>query len=521
MRTPARLIPAAAFALLLTWAQWEQLGPPADSAQIHVLIEPRMPARVYLFKGNASFRLGPADAMLPIKTDLFYRDPLWTKSADPKVLEVIASDQLHTLLLKGEATFYVPPGSYRMEAYRGLFYTPADAEFTLKPNEKRQVVLRLNPWEGVNPKEWISSDDHIHLTRARLHDSVFLAWLEAEDLTVGNFLQLQRQMDAAVQYGFGKQAEARRGGYVIRSGQESRNEFWGHINLLGPERLVRPLSTGTMYANTPESYPFPSVIFEQGRKLGATVGYAHFFQPPQHSSIYMDAALGNIDFVEVFQFGVLKTGPWYELLNAGLRVTGIAGSDFPVNLNGRRPWPHWLPLIGPERTLVKASPGPNSYTDWAEGVREGRVVVSNGPLVELNLDPATGKGEATAAFWRPLEILEIVRNGEVIAWTKGDRNRKRLQVSAETRAPGQSAWIAARVRAESKTGEPDIQAHTNPVYLLHNNQPVRVESARRAVAAKWEQEMTYFRNAGITFPRPAEEAQFREAAGRALAALQQ
>ena len=40
---------------------------------------------------------------------------------------------------------------------------------------------------------------------------------------------------------------------------------------------------------------------------------------------------GGVDFVEVFQFGELKSDPWYELLNAGFRVTGIAGSDFPAN----------------------------------------------------------------------------------------------------------------------------------------------------------------------------------------------
>ena len=64
----------------------------------------------------------------------------------------------------------------------------------------------------------------------------------------------------------------------------------------------------------------------------------------------MDLALGKIDFVEVLQFGVLKTDPWYELLNAGLRVTGVAGSDFPGRLGVRDPWPRWLPLLGPERT---------------------------------------------------------------------------------------------------------------------------------------------------------------------------
>jgi hypothetical protein len=377
------------------------------------------------------------------------------------------------------------------------------------------VGLALRPWEGVNPAEWISSDDHIHLTRARKDDAIFLGWLEAEDLTVGNFLQLQRQMDAGVQYAFGRAGEARRGGYSIRPGEEARNEFWGHTNLLGIREPVRPMSTGSMYANSPDSYPWPAQWFAQAHKLGGTVGHAHFFQKPQRSTLYMDAALGNIDFVEVFQFGVLKTDAWYELLNAGLRVTGIAGSDFPVPLGNRKPWPHWLPLLGPERALVKGKPGEDSYETWARGVREGRVLVSNGPLVELAVDQS-GHAQATAAFYRPLEALEIVRNGRVIATARGPKAR--LTIAADVDR-SESCWVTARARAETRTGEPDIQAHTNPTYLLKDGQPVRVEEDRRAVAAKWEEELAYYRQAGIVFPDEAKRREFFEAAERALAGL--
>jgi len=52
-----------------------------------------------------------------------------------------------------------------------------------------------------------------------------------------------------------------------------------------------------------DAYPFPSILFDQGRKLGATVGYAHF-NGGLHSTLLMDLAIGRIDFIEVFQFGV-------------------------------------------------------------------------------------------------------------------------------------------------------------------------------------------------------------------------
>src|SRR6185295_14369725 len=198
------------------------------------------------------------------------------------------------------------------------------------------------------------------------------------------------------------------------------------VNLLGGREMIRPLSVGTMYANSPEVYPFPAVLFAKGRSLGATVGYAHFNGSMPHSTLLMDLALGNIDFLEVFQFGVLKTQEWYELLNAGLHATGIAGSDFPVPLNRVKPWPHWIPLLGPERTLVKASANSDAYEAWSAGVRKGAAIVTNGPLVEIQVDDATSTVSASASFFRPLEKLAIVRNGYIVAVTPGDGTRTTL-----------------------------------------------------------------------------------------------
>lgn len=505
-----RVAIAVLFALLAAWAQWEELGPPRHTAVLELTTAPQLPARIYLFREGREFRLTPVDAVLPIRSDTYYRDTYYSKKADPATVEVVAADQYHYLLLKGSGRFYLPPGRYRVDAYKGMFYKPARVEFELKADETTRVSLPLATW--TDPSRWISADDHIHLTRGRQHDAFFLSWLAAEDLNVGNFLELQRQMHAAVQYGFGRAAEPRQGAYSIRSGHESRNEFWGHINLLGPERMVEPLSTGAMYANSPESYPFPSLLFAAGRKAGGTVGYAHFFEKPQHSAIYMDAALGNIDFVEVFQFGVLKLEPWYELLNAGLRATGIAGSDFPVPFTRFKKWPHWLPLLGPERALVRAEGADRSYDAWARGVRRGDVVVSNGPLVELEM---TGRrAVARAAFHRPLERVEIVRNGVVVASGPGP------VVEAQIGGAGESCWVAARVQAKHEGDEPPLWGHTNPHYLLNAGKPVRVDAARRSVAAKWAEQLAAFRAAGIRFGDAAREREFYEQAERALAELQ-
>lgn len=223
----------------------------------------------------------------------------------------------------------------------------------------------------------------------------------------------------------------------------------------------------------------------------------------------MDLALGKIQFIELFQFGVLTTEPWYELLNAGFRITGVAGSDFPVYAQRLKPYPRWIPLLGPERALVKKSGSPDPYAAWVQGVRDGKVVVTNGPIVELDIQD--GMARATAAFYRPLETLEIIRNGEIVATQNGDGTRTRL--SATVSAKG--GWYAARVRAKKEKDEPDIQAHTNPLYP---NGPVLIPSARAAIAKQWEAELTRYRTAGLVFST-AQEREFFEAGERALALL--
>src|SRR2546425_3160075 len=132
------------FALAVLWAaQLREL-----SARLEVSTEPLLPARIYLFKDDRPFRLSPVQAILPLRVDLFYRERLWTTSASPETLEVTCNDQSHFLLLNGRASFDLPAGKYRLEAYRGLFYVPAGETFELRAGETRRVTLGLKDWTG-------------------------------------------------------------------------------------------------------------------------------------------------------------------------------------------------------------------------------------------------------------------------------------------------------------------------------------------------------------------------------------
>lgn len=521
------------FALALAYPQLRDSLRTAHAAHLELRVERAgtgqlIPARVYLFKGGVPFRLSPVDATLPLKADLFYRERLWRQNEHPAVLEVTFKDASHFLLLDGKATFELPRSrtdideKYRLEVYHGMFFKPAVEEFTLGADETRQITVRVEPIAPGRQEKWLSSDDHIHLMRAREDDPIFLSWLAAEDLSVANFLELQRQQHAAVQYAFGREGEARVPGFSIRSGHESRSVFYGHVLLLGPEQMVQPLSIGEVYANSPEAYPYPSVIFEQGRKLGGVTGFAHFYGSQANSTLIMSLARNAIDFVELFQFGELHTAEWYELLNAGFRVAGNAGSDFPGNIGRWETWPRIFPLLGPERALVEAQPGESAYDAWAAGIRRGAAVVTNGPLLEFSVDAKTSgavvdwqgasksvRGTATAVFHRPIEKLEIIVNGEVVASRPGDTVRTELTLPFEATIR-ESSWIAARAKASSREKEPQIWAHANPVYLLKDGQPVYVEADRKTVRERWAKEAAFYRNPSLVFAEPSQRQRLLE-----------
>ena len=132
--------------------------------------------------------------------------------------------------------------------------------------------------------------------------------------------------------------------------------------------------------------------------------------------------------------------------------------------------------------------------------KEGsEVIVTNGPLVDLKVDAKTRTATASARFFRPLESLEIVVNGQVMAVVEGDGEKTALTLSAKLPAK-ESIWIAARVKAQkgpagesdadiqareetarkspayhlpvtALKGEPIIQAHTNPIYVVTRANP--------------------------------------------------
>ena len=79
-------------------------------------------------------------------------------------------------------------------------------------------------------------------------------------------------------------------------------------------------------------------------------------------------------------------------------------------------------------------------------------------------------------------------------------------------------WVAARVTAQKSPDEPDIQAHTNPIYLGGLNS-VPVPEARRGLAIRWKAELDWYRSGPLEFASEALRHKFFQEGEQALKVL--
>lgn len=216
-----------------------------------------------------------------------------------------------------------------------------------------------------------------------------------------------------------------------------------------------------------------------------------------------DAALGLVDSVDLIgPSDVEGTAVLYHhLLSCGLRLAATVGTDVWLS-HSRGPLfsnpPGWA------RVYADLRGAPLSAAAFAEAVRAGRTLATNGPWVELAADGA-GPGEVVAAApGRPLEVtvrcrgfgverLELTGPDGVVAAAEapeaggagggagGDGGVAELAIdtAVEVRDP---LWLCAVARGPGHPSVlgPVVFAHTSPVWVEAGGRPVR-----RPASARW------------------------------------
>lgn len=377
---------------------------------------------------------------------------------------------------RGESEVTVPVGSVRVEVWKGFEYRPEIRVIEVQKGETRRVDIALEHPVPMPELGYSSGDPHVHIPRATDgDDQTAFDLLEAEDIhhatllaynePAGPYTAAMAKLASPQSRGLGKASIRTRGAYSLISGQEYRSSTYGHMNLFLLDELVLPGQS-----TNADNWPLYGDLVRKARETGGVAFYAH---GGYAQSIYADVVQGNIDAVELLQFGVYRgigLTDWYRMLNSGFRIPAVGACDYPA-----------CRKLGDCITYVQ-SDAKAGIEGWLRGASAGRGFVTTGPLLLLEVDgkkpgatiEATGPGpKRVVARVRvrsevaPVSNLELIVNGRVVAEQSvnvGTGLDRWIELE-RTLELDRSSWVAARAYSLSRLGSPDAEAHTNPVYV--------------------------------------------------------
>jgi hypothetical protein len=352
------------------------------------------------------------------------------------------------------------PGRYTLTATKGIEHRVATTEVTIDSGRTEEISLEIERWIDLPARGWYGADDHLHIPRpSSRFDSSIAIWMQAEDIHVANLLQMGLAQDVHVtpQHSFGQEAIYRKGNTLLASGQENpRTHVLGHSIILGARHWI----------DVPSDYLLYDRFWRLAHEQGAINGYAHWGLAGAEEGLAVWSHEGLLDFIEVLNFGFPFYQRWYETLDLGIRLSPTAGSDYPC-----------LPgLPGRERFYTRLE-GDLDYRAWLEAVRRGRTFVTNGPVIELEVNGANiGDDVRLRAPGRvhvegrvrfdgerdAVERLQLIQAGQVMQETRRTAGEEEIRLEASIEIE-QSTWLALRASGE-KIGETRVE----PAKLLRS-----------------------------------------------------
>lgn len=419
----------------------------------------------------------------------------------------------------GKVAVPLSPNAKRGVVYvaKGLAYFPEAVPFEVS-GQGTKVTVEIRRWSEIQQEGWVPADTHVHYDRSDPeHNRDWLTMLAADGLTHAHFLVLKGGNLPGVwakQYAYGEKGETSDGERLIRPGEEYRDPEQGHVNLFGIHDIIEPISTGgSGRPAIPFNYPPLYEVLQKTRKAGGIGGPAHGGGGGRHSTAVLDTILGAVDFIEIGNTPEHKFDTWYQLMNCGFVLPPTAGTDLP-NFSVRDVW---QPFFGEIRMYVHLGKM-RGYGPWVKALKRGEVFVSSGPIIKFSINgigpggtvrlPAGGgelELEAELASPRKLQVLEIIKNGTVVASVvryvkRGNIYRIRLQRKIRI---ARSSWLAARGSGLRKqmlekhfSHEEDTLAHTGAVRVLVEDQPITSpDDARLLLERLTEQREFYSRDA--------------------------
>jgi hypothetical protein len=447
------------------------------------------------------------------------------------------------------------PGRYTATFTRGPEYLLLQKQITVSAGSAPTEEFQLKRWCHPALQGWYSGDHHIHAAGCSHYESPtegvtpqdMMRHVLGEDLNVGCCLSWGPCWYHQKTFFEGKVNHLSTPDNLLRYDVEVSgfpSSHCGHICLL---RLKEQDYPGTRLIEDWPSWDLP--IFKWTKSQGGVVGFAHsgwgldvgptrelpnYIVPPMSgigaNEYLVDVAHGQCDFISTVDTpSVWELNIWYHTLNCGYRCRISGETDFPC-IYGER--------VGLGRSYVHLG-GKLSFDDWVEGIKQGRSYVCDGKshLMDFTVNgrgvgldrsevrlAAPGTVQVTAIVQallepKPTPETEKIRKAPLPAKPYWDLERARI---GETRtvpvelvvngkavdrkeivADGteqdvrfevpvrESSWVCLRIFPSS---------HTNPVFVLVNDKPIRVSKKSadwclKAIDQCWKQKQPQIRAA--------------------------
>jgi len=406
----------------------------------------------------------------------------------------------------GESSISLPAGDAEITVWRGLEHAITRLSVPIDDNQSSKLTISPLPlaipggWKAA----WQSGDVHVHMNYGGSYRNTperMVAQAEAEDLDlVFNVIVNKEQRIPDIGYFSPAPDTASNDKVLLQHAQEFHTSLWGHLGLLGlDDHLLLPGYSS--YYNTGLASPYPdnSTVADLAHAQNALVGYVHPYDAapdpesdaPLTNALPVDVALGKVDYYEVSGFSDYRETQevWYRLLNCGFRLAAAGGTDAMANYSSLRG------PVGLNRVYVITEPGATGLADrrdrWLAGLKAGRSMATNGPILYFNLagqqaggDLTLQKGEHEVEFSGfmhsivPVDHLEVIVNGEVVKTIETGAGRQSANFSGSLNLSA-SSWVL--LRAWNDDASPGIfdrfpYATTNPVFVEIDGQSLRSKS---------------------------------------------
>jgi hypothetical protein len=401
----------------------------------------------------------------------------------------------------GAARLDLAAGVYTYEVERGPEYRVAAGNFTVKGRGPLKVRVELERLADLAGEGWWSGETHVHrpladvelLMRAEdLHVAPVITWWNNQNL----WARQRLPVNPLVRFD--------RDRYYHALGGEDEREG-GALLFFGLKRPLEITGSG-------REYPSPMKFVAGARRhKGVWIDV----EKPFWWDVPVWLASGQVDSIGIANNHMcrdrvyeneawgrprdtarlpapLGNGYWsqeiyYHVLNCGLRIPPSAGSA-----SGVLPNP-----VGYNRAYVYTG-DMLRYEDWWDGLRAGRVFVTNGPLLRVRANgqlpghvftsPAGKvidlKFTVALTAREPIRVVEVIKNGRVersvpyAQWLKtGTLGDLRFEASG---------WFLVRVIA--KNPKTFRFASTGPFYVEVGTSPRRVSKASARFFVSWVEE---------------------------------